>query len=134
MEDRIIIERKTAALILSNPKKIAGHFLVIPKRHVEKPWELTSEEQSDIFELILLVQKTLYDNKIAPGSDICEHYRPFIKQGRIKVDHIHYHVLPRNMFDRIYNTIEKHETEEFYEKLDAEEASRFKRLFDHTNN
>lgn len=131
---RIIIERRTAFLILSNPRKVPGHFLVIPKRHVEKPWELTPEERADIFDLILYVQKVLDDNSVSAGSDMCGHYRPFLKQGNIKVDHIHYHILPRDLFDRIYNTIEKYETEDFYERLNDEEILRFKELLNYTNN
>ncbi len=134
IKPRIIEEKQTAVLVLSDPRKTPGHFLVIPKRHVEKPWELTPQERTDIFDLILYVQKILYDNKISAGSDICEHYRPFLKQGRIKIDHIHYHILPRDMFDRIYNTIDKYETEDFYEKLNSEEASRYKKLFNLTGN
>ena len=36
-KDRILKSNKTAQALLSSPRKTAGHFLVMPKRHVEKP-------------------------------------------------------------------------------------------------
>lgn len=109
---RILKSNASAYVLLSNPRKIPGHFLVIPKRHVEKPWELTKEELADIFELIFFVEGKII-GKLGEGCDIRQHYRPFQKQGWIKVDHVHFHVIPRNWKDEIYQNVEKHDTEMF---------------------
>ena len=122
LSERIIKENEYANLFLSNPRKVAGHFLVTPKRHVEKPWEITKEEIQAIFELIFFAQERLAE-QVSEGSDVLQHYRPFMKQGRIKVNHIHYHVLPRDFNDEIYQKVEKHETEANYENLSDTEQN-----------
>lgn len=125
--ERIIIENTNAVAILSNPRKVAGHYLVIPKRHIEKPWKLSEEEMLDIFRIITLIQKKIA-SEITDGSDVLEHFRPFIPQGKIKVNHIHYHILPRAFNDEIYQTLEKHETEDIYTPLNSEERKKFESL------
>src|SRR3989344_4822287 len=67
--EEIIKENKYARLFLSNPRKVKGHFLVIPKRHVEKPWKLTKEEINSVFQLIFYIQKLLSE-KFEGGCDI----------------------------------------------------------------
>jgi len=37
-QERVLLENGQAQAILSDPRKVPGHFLVMPKRHVEKPW------------------------------------------------------------------------------------------------
>jgi diadenosine tetraphosphate (Ap4A) HIT family hydrolase len=113
---RILKENEFANLFLSNPRKVPGHFLVAPKRHIEKPWEMTKQEMQAIFELAIFAQKKLTDN-LSKGCDILQHYRPFMKQDRIKVNHIHYHILPRDFNDKIYQVVEKYETEAFFKEL-----------------
>lgn len=126
--ERLIKENESAFLILSNPRKVAGHFLVIPKRHVEKPWELASSELAAIFDLVFLTQKKVAET-IATGCDVRQNYRPFLAQSRLKVDHIHYHVLPREFKDGIYERVEKHETDLFH-PLPDEEFQKYKELFE----
>ena len=116
---RVIRENQLASVILSNPRKVPGHFLVIPRRHVEKPWELTKEEITAIFDLIFLIQKRISE-KLAEGCDVRQNYRPFLKQSKLKIDHIHYHVIPRNFEDPIYAKVEKHETDLFEDLSDSE--------------
>jgi diadenosine tetraphosphate (Ap4A) HIT family hydrolase len=127
LKKRVIKENKLANLFLSNPRKIKGHFLVAPKRHIEKPWKMTKEETQSVFELILFTQKCL-TKKISKGCDVLQHYRPFMKQDRIKVNHIHYHILPRDFNDKIYQVIEKHETKDFFEELTTEELEKMTKV------
>lgn len=117
--ERVLKENATAQVILSNPRKVPGHFLVIPKRHVEKPWELESQELQDIFALIFEVEQKII-GKLGDGCDIRQNYRPFMKQSQLKVDHLHFHVIPRTLDDYIYSISEKFETELFAELDDTE--------------
>src|SRR5580658_7612895 len=94
LEKRELKTNKLASLFLRNPRKVPGHFLVIPKRHVEKPWELTKAELNDIFELLFLVEEKLI-SKLGQGADIRQNYRPFMKASKIKQDHVHFHIYPR---------------------------------------
>lgn len=100
LHQRVIRENNHAVVILSDPRKVEGHTLVIPKRHVEKPWEITDEEQIAIFELIRYVQQKLTAT-IAGGCDVRQHYRPYVPENAVKVNHVHYHVMPRNPEDAL---------------------------------
>lgn len=117
--DRVLKQNELAKVILSNPRKVPGHFLVIPKRHVEKPWELTPEELQSIFELIFFVEQKIV-GKLGEGVDIKQNYRPFLNQSRLKVDHVHFHVYPRSDEDYLYQVSEKFETDLFAELDDLE--------------
>jgi diadenosine tetraphosphate (Ap4A) HIT family hydrolase len=119
LSDRSLKENKHAKLFLSDPRKVEGHFLVVPKRHIEKPWEMTEEELVCVFELVHFIQKRIVETMYG-GADIRENYRPFMKQGKIKVDHIHYHIYPRQNEDELYNRVEKFEREMFVALPDVE--------------
>ncbi len=85
---------------LSNPRITRGHALVIPNRHVEDPTEV--DERDFIYiqrEIIKLQRKILLE--IAPGVDVWQKYQPFVEEGHAgtKMNHVHYHVIPRNPAD-----------------------------------
>ena len=119
-------DNKHAQVLLSNPRKTVGHLLVMPKRHVEKPWELTADELQDIFALIFEVEQKLI-GKLGDGCDIRQNYRPFLKQSRLKIDHVHFHVIPRYNEDYIYQVAEKYERDLFTD-LDGKEAEEVAKL------
>jgi diadenosine tetraphosphate (Ap4A) HIT family hydrolase len=50
--DSILTETTLSFAILDNFPVSKGHALVIPKRHVATIWDLTSEEYSDVFDLV----------------------------------------------------------------------------------
>jgi diadenosine tetraphosphate (Ap4A) HIT family hydrolase len=127
-KDRILKENEHAYVLLSNPRKVPGHFLVIPKRHIEKPWELKNEELTDIFELIFFIEQRIV-GELGDGVDIRQNYRPFKKQSKLKVDHVHFHVYPRSDEDYLYQVSEKFETDLFAE-LDPAEAKAVTKLLD----
>ncbi|HEY1064047.1 MAG TPA: HIT family protein [Candidatus Saccharimonadales bacterium] len=128
-QDRVLKENANAQVILSNPRKVPGHFLVVPKRHIEAPWELSPEELQDIFELIFFIEQKII-GKLGDGCDIRQNYRPFMKQNQLKVDHVHFHVIPRSLEDYIYSVSEKYETELFAELDDVERGEVSKLLED----
>jgi ATP adenylyltransferase len=119
LKEHSLRENEYARVILSNPRKIPGHLLVIPKRHMEKPWELTSEELVGVFELIFFVEKKLI-GKLGEGCDIRQNYRPFLPQTRLKKDHLHFHVYPRSLNDYLYKVAEVYETDLFADLDDME--------------
>lgn len=102
--------------------------MVIPKRHVEKPTEITDEEITDIFKLVKVVQKKII-GALAGGSDVRQHYRPFLPESRTKVNHIHYHVMPRNFKDRMFTTMEFIDPS-LFEDLTQEEHDRIAGLLE----
>jgi diadenosine tetraphosphate (Ap4A) HIT family hydrolase len=127
--ERIVKSNGTAQVILSDPRKIPGHTLVMPKRHVEKPWELTAEELSDIYALIFDVEQKLINGKLGDGVDVRQNYRPFMQQSKLKIDHVHFHVIPRSLDDYIYTVSEKFETDLFAE-LDDDEREAVTKLLE----
>jgi len=126
-EDRVLIQNDLAQAFLSNPKITTGHFLITPKRHVEKPWELTNDEILNIFALINIVEQKLIET-MAEGCDVRQNYKPFLKQNRVKVDHIHYHVIPRSNEDHLFQVSEKFGNQ-LWEEVSQKERTRFAELF-----
>lgn len=118
--ERVLKQNEHAIVILSNPRKVPGHFLVLPKRHVERPWDLTKDELSSIYDLIFEVEQKII-GKLGDGCDVRQNYRPFLAQGKLKVNHVHFHVIPRSNEDYIYQVSEKYDTQLFAD-LDDEEA------------
>lgn len=104
-----------------------GHLLVIPKRHVEQPWDLEEIELQQIFSHIHDLQKRI-SSSLGTGCDIRQNYRPFMKQGRLKVDHLHFHLLPRTFQDELYEKSMKYETDIFSDLPADETASVIKLL------
>jgi diadenosine tetraphosphate (Ap4A) HIT family hydrolase len=126
--ERVIKSNKTAQLLLSDPRKVPGHFLITPKEHIEKPWDLNAVELKDIFELIFFVEKKII-GKLGDGCDIRQNYRPFVEQNALKLDHVHFHVIPRSHKDYIYDKVEKYETD-IYAELDDHERESVIKLLD----
>ncbi len=117
--DPVLKENDLAKVILSNPRKVPGHFLVMPKRHIEKPWEMTNEELIAVFELIFFVEQRII-GKLGEGCDVKQNYRPFLPQSRLKKDHILFHVYPRSLHDYLYKVAEVYETDLFADLDDVE--------------
>jgi diadenosine tetraphosphate (Ap4A) HIT family hydrolase len=118
--DRVLRENEHAILILSNPRKVPGHFLVLPKRHIEEPWQLTADELTDIFKLIFVAEKVILKGALGTGVDIRQNYRPFKKQDELKKNHVLFHVVPRSKDDYIYSVSEKFEKDLFADLDDLE--------------
>jgi len=111
--NKILYEGKTVFVMPSNPRLVEGHLLVIPKRHIEKPSELTHEERRELMDVVLTFQEKIV-KKVSTGCDIRQNFRPFQKQNDLKVDHIHFHLIPRNLNDVIYEKYEKIQRDVFH--------------------
>ncbi len=48
-QERVLQQNDLAQVILSDPHKVPGHLLIMPKRHVERPWDLTHDEFTNKF-------------------------------------------------------------------------------------
>jgi diadenosine tetraphosphate (Ap4A) HIT family hydrolase len=118
-KDLVLKENGYAQLILSNPRKVPGHMLVLPKRHVEEPWNLTAQELLDIHELIAFAEQRSL-GKLGDGVDIRQNYRPFKKQDALKKNHVLFHVVPRSKDDYLYTVSEKFERDLFTDLDDLE--------------
>lgn len=126
--NRILRSNKLTTTFLSNPRLVPGHTLVIPNRHIEKPWELTHEELIAIFEEIKWAQAQIIDGGLGEGADTRQHYRPFLPQDGIKIDHVHFHVLPRKLNDNIFTNVQ-HKELEMFKPLSDEERTKVTQIF-----
>jgi ATP adenylyltransferase len=108
------------AVILSNPRIMKSHLLVVPIRHVEKLSELSREESDELIAAIIEFQEKILVN-IAPGCDIKQNYRPFIEDNDLKVGHLHIHLEPRFLNDELYEKCQIYQRE-IFQKLKDEEA------------
>ncbi|HUB94173.1 MAG TPA: HIT family protein [Verrucomicrobiae bacterium] len=126
----IVGSNDRAVALLSNPRKVPGHILVLPRRHIEEPWELTTDELSNIFELIFFVEQRLL-GKLGDGVDIRQNYRPFKQQTRLKKNHVLFHVIPRSQDDYLYTVSEQFERDLFADLDNLERKEVEKLLKDH---
>lgn len=128
-QERVVKSNTYAQMMLSDPRKVPGHTLVMPKRHVEKPWDLTAEELQDVFELIYFVEQRVI-GALGAGCDIRQAYRPFLHQDALKVNHLTFHVIPRAKDDYLYSVSEQYEAGLFAELDDLERDEVTKLLSD----
>ena len=124
---RILKEKKFVRVIFSNPRLMPGYLLIVPKRHVEKISELNREERKELFETIIEFQGKIL-SKIASGCDIRINYRPFQKQDNLKVNHLHIHLHPRELFDELYKKCQIFEKDVFKD-LTPEELDKMFKIF-----
>lgn len=125
--ERIIRESKNTFVVLSNPRLVPGHLLVIPKRHVQKFGELSNEERNELFDEAVKLEEIILE-KFASGCDMSQHYGPFIKQGRLKINHLHIHLRPREFKDELYQKVLKYEADVFTD-LAGEDHEKYKNIF-----
>ena len=109
---RVLEQNELACVLASDPRLTFGHLLVIPKRHVERPWEMSDNEMLAVWGFIKKYQKLLAE-RVGEGCDVRENYRPFLIQNRLKVDHLHWHLIPRRNEDEIYTRTQTGEKDLF---------------------
>lgn len=77
---------------VSKPWFRPGQCLVIPRRHIEAPHELTRDEGAEIMQELGRIGLGLDEGS---GTGIIEKYTPLQPENDIKMNHLHYHVFPR---------------------------------------
>jgi histidine triad (HIT) family protein len=127
VRSRLIEETKNTFSIFSNPCLVKGHVLVIPKRHVEKLSELSKEERDELIEQAVRLQEILL--KKFKGCDIRQNYRPFQTESKLKVNHLHVHLQPRELFDELYEKCQIYEGEIFKELSQKDMNKLMKEVF-----
>jgi len=125
-KQRVLKENEHAYVMLSNPRKVEGHFLVIPKRHIENPVDITNKEVVDVFELIKFVQGKII-GVLGEGCTVKQNFFPFVPDSKVKVAHMHYHILPRMFKDQLFHFGDDQE-KTLFEDLSPEEHDRVAKL------
>jgi diadenosine tetraphosphate (Ap4A) HIT family hydrolase len=125
-EQRTLKEGTFAYVIFSNPRLMPGHLLVIPKRHVTRINQFTKEEKDEIFSMLIEFQDKIL-SKLASGCDIRQNFKPYVKNSRTHVDHVHFHLLPREFEDELQMKVEQHK-DSLYKDLSDEEKNNITEL------
>jgi len=116
-------EGRYAYVIFSNPRLMPGHLLVIPKRHIEgRLEELSKEERDEIMDFLLEFQAKILE-KLASGCDIRQNYKPYVKNNTTHVNHLHFHLHPREYGDELHEKADTHR-KPLYKDLPEEEKER----------
>ena len=95
-----IYENKSVLVFLDIGPISDGHTLVIPKQHFEKLHDCPADVLSDISSVL---------GKVAPAvvSAVgAEGYNVLCNNGRVAgqvVSHLHFHIVPRNAGDGVFN-------------------------------
>ncbi len=118
-EERLLKETTQAFVIFSNPRLMPGHLLVIPKRHVYALSELNEEEKKEIFDLLVEFQTKIL-TKLSTGCDVRLNYKPYVKNSRTHVSHMHFHLLPRSFQDELQEKAERHKDPLYQDLSDTE--------------
>ncbi|MCG3218763.1 MAG: HIT family protein [Candidatus Heimdallarchaeota archaeon] len=90
--EEIIEKNNLAYLIYDNYPVNKGHMLIIPFRHVVNFFELTEEELSAIYELLIKGQEKLKEEVKATGFNVGANIGHDAGQT---VFHVHMHLIPR---------------------------------------
>jgi ATP adenylyltransferase len=126
-KSKIIKEKNYTRVVFSNPRLTPGHLLVISKRHVEKISELNKEEQKELLETVIEFQEKIL-KKVAKGCDIRQNYRPFQREDKLKIHHLHVHLQPRELFDELYKKCQIFE-KDIFKELTEEEITKLIKIF-----
>jgi len=94
-------ETPTAVVVMDVFPEAEGHCLIIPKKHYVKPSDIPADEFHSLMELVVRVQESVLKSGLGMGTNIIQNYWPYIPQGKYKIDHVHFHVIPRNPGDTL---------------------------------
>jgi diadenosine tetraphosphate (Ap4A) HIT family hydrolase len=93
---RIYLENDVALALPDAFPVVKGHTLVVPKRHVASIFDLTEDEQTAIWKLVVQTRAKLWHDLNADGFNIG--INDGLTAGQT-VGHAHIHVIPRQKGD-----------------------------------
>lgn len=114
-KSKLVRENNNVITLFSNPYLLKGHCLVIPKKHYENIWEIPDLILFDLVREVRDIGELLISKFRTSGIDIRQNYRPFLNESKYKVNHLHFHVIPREFGDELYRKSMIYEKEVFKE-------------------
>ena len=94
---RIAVQNELALLFDDAYPVSPGHCLVIPRRHVSSWFEITSQEQIAMLELLVVARQRVEQTYHPSGYNIGINDGPAAGQT---VPHLHMHLIPRYLGDQ----------------------------------
>ena len=101
-KEEIISETKFCYVLPDKYPISKGHILIVPKKHYENITEIPDKELFDIVKTIKKMEKKMTEKLKVKGIDLRQNYRPFVREGKLRKSHIHFHLIPRNFEDLVY--------------------------------
>ncbi len=98
----VVAETSTALAFLDLRQAVAGHVLVVPRRHVEDIYALEATLAGEVMALATHVARALHATYAPPGLNL---WQSNGDAGGQEVPHFHLHVHPRHYDDgllRVY--------------------------------
>jgi diadenosine tetraphosphate (Ap4A) HIT family hydrolase len=92
LEERTIRNVRHFLSIVSSPRFRPDHCLVVPERHVSMLFELEPEESAAIMSELGRLSMKLDQGY---GTGVMQKYQPTQAENGIKMNHLHFHVFPR---------------------------------------
>ncbi len=100
---RTVHEDGNVISLLSDPRMVLGHTIVIPREHREPPESLTDAEKvAMLLETERLSRLML--GSFAVGVDVWQKTRPYMPENAIRRRHYHTHVIPCEPGDGTYES------------------------------
>lgn len=93
LQQEIIRSNDLCTSLVSRPWFRSGQCLVIPNRHIVTVEELEPHESSAIMAELGRLGALLNEGF---GSGIMQKYQPLQRENGIKVNHLHFHIIPRH--------------------------------------
>lgn len=131
---KVIKESDNTISFLSKNYLTKGHCLIIPKDHYESILDMPRDVLIELMHEVCEIKKLLVERFGCSGVDIRQNYRPFLSEGDLKVDHIHFHLIPREFEDELYQRSTKFERDIFSDLDEMEAESVIRRLKNENRN
>jgi diadenosine tetraphosphate (Ap4A) HIT family hydrolase len=113
LEWRTTKQTKYIRSFVSKPWFRDGHCLVIPMRHISEVGELSGEEAVEIMAELGRLGRLLDKGY---GTGIMQKYMPLQKENGVKMNHLHFHVFPREEEEEgLFPTPYPNEFKSFYQ-------------------
>jgi histidine triad (HIT) family protein len=93
-----ICESANCLAFFPDDPAVAGHTLVIPRRHVTDLWEVDGQLRGDLMDMVIRVGRALEAALTPEGMNLITSAGEAASQT---VFHLHLHVVPRWLDDRI---------------------------------
>ncbi len=105
--DEVIEETNNAYVILDKHPIVKGHMLVIPKKHCKSIMEIEDEVLYEIIQLIKEMEMRMVSKLGVEGITLRQNWIPFIKNNPLVVEHVHFHLIPRRLNDKLVARTER---------------------------
>lgn len=98
-KNRVIYEDDLVYVIHDKYPLIEGHLLAITKKHYENIMEMPDEELCHLIKVIKNVQFEIMKKMDVKGWTIKQNWQPFVKNNKMVIHHVHFHIIPRSLND-----------------------------------